>query len=201
MHTLEINRKLVISRKSPQIYHDFPSEQEDEEMTMNHHSKDFIEFAFSSQASKASDSQILQRLGSENSLHKDLVLVVDDNPFNLMVAANFLRNLGYIVETPGGGKGALQKTKDLHAKEQGLKLIFMDIQMPVMDGYETTARLRRMMEKGEIEETPIIALTAHDREEDVRKCLNAGMVGHLSKPLIREKLEKCIMGIEPKNKF
>ncbi len=64
--------------------------------------------------------------------------------------------------------------------------------MPVMDGYEATGILREMMVKKEMEEIPIIALSANDSEDDKRKCREIGMVSHLSKPLKEDCLKEIL---------
>jgi len=124
--------------------------------------------------------------------HKGLVLIVDDNPFNLMVAKSVLVNLAYEVETAASGEEALRKSRDFYESKRPLKFILMDIQMPVMDGYETTRQLKKMMETNEIEQTPIIALSANDQDEDIKNSLESGMVAHLSKPLHKDKLDACL---------
>ena len=64
-----------------------------------------------------------------------------------------------------------------------IKLIFMDLQMPIMDGYEATQALRKLMVEEKIPNIPIVALTANDSPQDKKKCIDVGMSGHLSKPL------------------
>eukprot|EP00330_Aristerostoma_sp_ATCC50986_P006258 CAMPEP_0114580830 /NCGR_PEP_ID=MMETSP0125-20121206/5024_1 /TAXON_ID=485358 ORGANISM="Aristerostoma sp., Strain ATCC 50986" /NCGR_SAMPLE_ID=MMETSP0125 /ASSEMBLY_ACC=CAM_ASM_000245 /LENGTH=66 /DNA_ID=CAMNT_0001772601 /DNA_START=2928 /DNA_END=3128 /DNA_ORIENTATION=- len=61
-----------------------------------------------------------------------------------------------------------------------------------MDGYEATAKLRDMMQKGEFPETPIMAFSANDAEADKKRCLDAGMVGHIPKPLNEQTLTTII---------
>mmetsp|Transcript_35724 Transcript_35724/g.32190 ORF Transcript_35724/g.32190 Transcript_35724/m.32190 type:complete len:90 (+) Transcript_35724:345-614(+) len=82
------------------------------------------------------------------------------------------------------------------AKRAGHKnkfdVIFMDLQMPIMDGYGATVELRKLMKKGTIPETPIIAISANDRKEDKMRCKSVGMVDHMSKPITEEKLKEII---------
>ena len=117
---------------------------------------------------------IAEDLGRDNSR----ILVVEDNPINQEVAIGMLRKFGCQVESASNGREAVdaifQKSYDL---------VFMDCQMPVLDGYQATAEIRRQeKERGVMERTPIVALTANAMEGDSEKCLAAGMDGYLSKP-------------------
>jgi signal transduction histidine kinase/DNA-binding NarL/FixJ family response regulator len=105
------------------------------------------------------------------------ILVVEDNAVNQMVAEKLLKSFGCLVDLADGGVQAF----GLFA-ENSYDLILMDIQMPDMDGYQTTRALRKKeAEKGG--ETPIIALTAHAMATDEKKARAAGMNGFLTKPL------------------
>ncbi len=102
------------------------------------------------------------------------VLAVEDNPFNRGLLVKMLRSLEVkdIILAENG-----QEAIDTLAGGQDFDIVFMDIQMPVMDGLEATQRIRAMGL-----ELPVIALTAHALESDQRKSLEAGMNGHLAKP-------------------
>ncbi len=106
------------------------------------------------------------------------VLVAEDDPNNQMLIKLLLKQFGLNVTIAGDGKEALQKA----ASEQ-FDLIFMDIQMPVMNGYEATRMLRR-----DGKTTPIIALTAHAMAGDWEKCLEAGCDDYMTKPIDQDKL-------------
>lgn len=113
------------------------------------------------------------------------LLVVEDNELNLEIASTVLRESGFVVDTAENGKVALEKVK--HSTAGEYDVILMDIQMPVMDGYEATRRIRALSdpEKAGI---PIIAMTANAFEEDRQNAMRAGMNGHLSKPFDVQKL-------------
>ena len=113
------------------------------------------------------------------------LLVVEDNELNLEIASTVLRESGFVVDTAENGKIALEKVK--HSAAGEYDVILMDIQMPVMDGYEATRRIRALSdpEKAGI---PIIAMTANAFEEDRQNAMRAGMNGHLSKPFDVQKL-------------
>jgi two-component system sensor histidine kinase/response regulator len=109
-------------------------------------------------------------------------LLVEDNPTNQIVAGIELKNLGLEVTTAGNGAEALEI---LSTREFGV--IFMDCQMPVMDGYETT----RMIRKHEMttgKHVPIIAMTANAMESDRERCISAGMDDYITKPFETEDL-------------
>lgn len=113
------------------------------------------------------------------------VLLVDDNSLNREIAGEFLDMAGLTVDYAENGKEAAAK---FAASEQGYyELIFMDIQMPVMNGYDSAA-LIRSMDRPDAKSVPIIAMTADAFAEDVKKALSAGMNEHIAKPLDIDKL-------------
>lgn len=112
------------------------------------------------------------------------VLVVEDNRTNQEVAARMLSMAGCICELAGSGAEALQAVL-----RRSFDIIFMDCRMPGMDGYETTARLRRL-EAPQGRHTPIIAMTANAQPGDLEKCRSAGMDDYMSKPVTLESLRR-----------
>jgi CheY-like chemotaxis protein len=103
------------------------------------------------------------------------VLVVEDSQTNQFVAQRFLQKLGCRVELANNGAEALERVR-----AEAFDVVFMDCQMPVMDGYEATRRIRQL-ERGR--NLPIVAMTAHAMTGDREKCLAAGMDDYVSKPL------------------
>ena len=116
------------------------------------------------------------------------ILLVDDNELNREIGVEILRMTGAEVETAENGKIAVEKVE---ASPKGsYDLIFMDIQMPVMNGYEATAAIRSLHgEKGKV---PIVAMTANAFAEDVQLAKNTGMNGHIAKPLDMNKLNDVL---------
>lgn len=115
-----------------------------------------------------------------------LVLVVDDNEINLEVAAGLLEPLHMQIDTVESGKRALQM-----AQEKKYHIIFMDHMMPVMDGIETTQRLRQM-EDEYYHTVPIVALTANALLDAREKFAEAGMNDFVAKPIEMKEICKCI---------
>ena len=105
------------------------------------------------------------------------ILLAEDNPINQKVAVHILEKRGHRVRTAGNGIEVLDA---LEAEE--FDVILMDVQMPVLDGFEATARIREREEKTR-RHVPVIALTAHALKEDRKRCLEAGMDDYVSKPL------------------
>ena len=106
------------------------------------------------------------------------VLLVEDNEINQQIAVELLRAVGIRVEIAGNGRVALDKLMTGGPRRYGL--IFMDVQMPEMDGHEATRRIRA---DGRFAQLPILAMTAHALVEERERCFAAGMNGHLAKPI------------------
>jgi diguanylate cyclase (GGDEF)-like protein len=119
------------------------------------------------------------------------VLVVDDNRTNQVVATGMLVMSDCFCECVDNGWAAIEAVQRSH-----FDLILMDCNMPEMDGYEVTARIRNIEEPG-LRHTPIVAMTANTQSGDVEKCLAAGMDDYLAKPItlieLRHKLEQWLI--------
>lgn len=111
---------------------------------------------------------------------KSRILLVEDNVFNAEVAQEFLEMAGYEVELAVNGAKAIDAFRS--HKSGYYDLIFMDIQMPVMDGLTATRKIREL-DRDDAKKIPIIAMTANAFTDDVSKSLEAGMNDHISKPL------------------
>jgi len=108
------------------------------------------------------------------------ILVVEDNPTNQQIALAILEDAGVIAEIANNGKEALEVLR-----KQSFDAVLMDIQMPEMDGYDATRRIRG---DPHLADLPIIAMTAHAMKGDEEKCLRAGMDGYLSKPINKDRM-------------
>ncbi|HEV7730514.1 MAG TPA: response regulator [Candidatus Binatia bacterium] len=103
------------------------------------------------------------------------VLLAEDNPVNRLVACRLLERQGFVVVAVEDGAQAVEA----HAREP-FDVILMDVQMPVMDGFEATAAIRA---REQMRRTPIVALTAHAMKGDMERCLAGGMDAYVAKPL------------------
>jgi signal transduction histidine kinase/DNA-binding response OmpR family regulator len=116
------------------------------------------------------------------------LLLVEDNPVNLLVAQKLLSALGFNCETAANGDIALKRMQLEH-----FDLILMDCQMPVLDGYAATRRWRELeSQRTDGGRLPIVAMTANAMAGDRQRCLDAGMDDYLAKPVSREQLESCL---------
>jgi len=114
------------------------------------------------------------------------ILVADDNHINQKVAVSLLENIGYRADVVADGHEAIEAYRLVP-----YDLVLMDVQMPEMDGFEASRQIRAIEErKGR--HTPIIAMTAHARQEDKEKCLAAGMDDYVSKPIKPQDLKAAI---------
>jgi len=119
------------------------------------------------------------------SLESPRALLVEDNAVNQKLARRLLEKAGLTVETAVNGREAVERASagDYH-------VIFMDCQMPEMDGFEATAQIRR--HEGAVHHTPIIAMTAYALPQDRERCLRAGMDGYVSKPISDTELRRTL---------
>ena len=117
------------------------------------------------------------------------LLLAEDNAINMEIAVMILSQAGFTVETAENGKEALDMVAS--SSPGYYDAILMDIQMPVMDGYEA-ARAIRALDNPELAEIPIIAMTANAFKEDEQAAEQAGMQGHIAKPIDLQKMMETI---------
>jgi CheY-like chemotaxis protein len=105
------------------------------------------------------------------------VLLAEDDPINQSLGVAFLTNLGANVDVANNGKEAVEKFEN-----NEYDIVFMDCDMPVMDGFDATRRIREV-EGAKEPKTPIVAMTAYARQGDKENCIAAGMDAHVPKPI------------------
>ncbi|MNM73635.1 Sensor histidine kinase RcsC [compost metagenome] len=120
------------------------------------------------------------------------VLVVEDNPINLLVAQKLLGAIGCSPDRAENGAIALEK---MHKRRYDA--VLMDCQMPVLDGYAATQRWRQHEADSNTPRLPIIAMTANAMAGDRQRCLDSGMDEYLSKPISRSQLQSCLQAFKP----
>lgn len=112
------------------------------------------------------------------------VLLVEDNPLNQQVAVKLLEKMGGLVSIANNGQEAIEKLE-----KENFDCVLMDVQMPVMDGYEATRKIRA---NPAMRDVKIIAMTANAMEQDKAKCLEAGMNDFITKPISPQVLYSAI---------
>ncbi|MBQ6131425.1 MAG: response regulator [Selenomonadaceae bacterium] len=121
------------------------------------------------------------------------LLLVDDIEVNREIAKMLLESEGFIVDTATDGKDAVEKVA---ASAGDYDCVLMDIQMPIMNGYDAARAIRKLDDK-KLAQVPIIAMTANAFSEDVKNALDAGMNGHIAKPIDVEKMMETLAKILP----
>ena len=120
------------------------------------------------------------------------VLLVEDNELNQEIAVEILQGAGFVVEVADDGEAAVERMEQSAPGQYDL--ILMDIQMPIMNGYEATEKIRALGDP-RVAGIPIIAMTANAFDEDRRAALEAGMNGHIAKPIDIPKLMELLQDL------
>lgn len=143
--------------------------------------------------------QAALRAGEKTERHADerdrpslRVLIAEDTPANQRVASIMLRKRGHEVVIASDGAEAVDRVR---AEE--FDVVLMDVQMPVMDGYEATSAIRALEDRDK-RSVPIIAMTAHAMQRDQQRCFRAGMDAYLAKPIDAARLIETVEGIVPR---
>ena len=150
-----------------------------------HHEKISVKsYSFSSHSLHELDNQGESEFNANSSPQ---VLIVDDEAFNIMIIENFCKKLGIQTARAFDGQEALEKIKDSTVNGvSSFKLILMDVNMPVMDGYQATTAIKALEKSKEIEEATVVGITAYIAQEMIDKCYESGMDEVLHKPVSKE---------------
>lgn len=152
-------------------------------------------FWFTFTAEEASEEELLRFEGFEG-LEGDAeslnILVAEDGDVNRVIVKHFIEKLGHHCQLAENGEQALSLLKDNLEQAGHIDMVFMDGDMPVMDGLEATRRWREIEQQHQLDPLPIIALTAHLLPDYIERCEQSGMNAHLSKPIQLLQLHKMI---------
>ena len=146
---------------------------------------------------EAKSEDILPHTDETLDFQSKRLLLVEDNELNREIALEILGEYGFHIDTAENGAIAVEKIAS--SKPGDYDLILMDIQMPVMDGYEATRRIRAMDNPAR-SGIPILAMTANAFDEDRKAAITAGMNGFLSKPIQIEELIQTLQSVFGRNK-
>ena len=135
------------------------------------------------QKQEETENPVLPAAGSD--FRGRCILLVEDNELNREIAVELLKQYGFRVDTAENGAEAVEKVR--HAAPGDYDLVLMDVQMPVMNGYEATKQIRALADPA-LAGITILAMTANAFDEDRKKALKCGMDGFLSKPIVLEEL-------------
>ena len=135
------------------------------------------------QSQSEPEDSVLPAAGSD--FRGRCILLVEDNELNREIAVEILNEYGFLVDTAENGAEAVEKVKN--STSGSYDLVLMDVQMPVMDGYEATKQIRALDDPS-LAGITILAMTANAFDEDKKKALECGMDGFLSKPIVIEEL-------------
>ncbi|MBO4991203.1 MAG: response regulator [Firmicutes bacterium] len=136
--------------------------------------------------------QVLPSPGESGHFRGKRLLLVEDNELNKEIAMEILSEYGFVIDTAENGAEAVEKIAS--SRPGDYDLIFMDIQMPVMDGYEATRSIRAMEEPA-LAGIPIFAMTANAFDEDRKAAAESGMNGFLSKPISVEEVIQTLQNV------
>ncbi len=154
-------------------------------------------FSFTLRLKRVEQEEIAQKANIETSVFAGKrVLVVEDNELNMEITCTFLTEFGILPEEAYNGEEAVKRFAE---SEIGYyDMILMDIMMPVMDGLEATKHIRTL-DRQDSRTVPIYAMSANAFDEDIKRSLNSGMNGHLSKPIHVEKLKEVFAMVFAEN--
>ena len=153
-----------------------------------------VNFAFKILNEQDTPSNDEKNIVNTMDLNGKRVLLAEDNELNREITTEILEESGMLVVPAENGQAAVEKYLNSISSNEPFDVILMDVQMPVLDGYEATAKIR----KAEVplhRHIPVIATTANAYAEDISNCKKAGMDGHIAKPIDVQKLLNTLLEI------
>ena len=141
-------------------------------------------FGIGKEISSSNETDAETYTNAQRNLFNKEILLVEDNPFNQQVAQELLQNIGMYVTVANNGQEAL-----LELAKKTFDIVLMDVQMPIMDGYEATRHIRS---NPNLSSQCVIAMTANAMPEDRQRCLSAGMDDFITKPIMPEHMYKTL---------
>ena len=148
-----------------------------------------IPFVLATEVEGQKLSTPMENIALQSNIESELcILLAEDNKVNQMICEQFFLKLGCSVDLAETGVMALEKFNG----SKKYDVIFMDCNMPEMDGFSTTVAIRRIEKERGLKQIPIVALTAHVEEKIKRQCLDAGMNAFISKPFLFEDIEAMV---------
>lgn len=154
-----------------------------------HHGREANPMAIFSPPAEESGKQIISLAGIPRDQLK--VCIAEDNPINQKIAINFVKKLGFRCEAFGDGQQAVDALGKASKEGNPFHLVLMDVQMPVLDGYNATREIRKHPDP-RVKDTLVIAMTASAIRGDREKCLEAGMNNYLAKPVRADMLKQML---------
>lgn len=140
------------------------------------------------QTTEASSSQPVEKPVAK--ICNGKILLAEDHDINQILITEMIKKLGYQTVLAVNGEDAVEKVEAAAREKMPFDLVLMDVQMPIMDGYEATEAIRS---KGFSKDLlPILAITANAYPEDIAHCLQSGMQGHIAKPVMIDKLKSSL---------
>lgn len=126
------------------------------------------------------------------------VLIADDNEFNRMILCSLLDDMGIEYDTACNGKEVIDLVLKCKQKGQGYRLLILDVDMPIMTGWEASTKIRSLISDGELPDSiKMIAYTGYTSQEDILKCYSCGMDAYIEKPLASENFKRLIRNYIP----
>jgi CheY-like chemotaxis protein len=124
---------------------------------------------------------------------KKKLLIADDNEFNRLIITMLLDEMRINYEVATNGKEALDMLEHLSSIGQEFRLIILDIEMPILSGWEVSKQIRKRIEEGKLNsDVKILAYTGYTSPEDIARCYQNGMDGYIEKPIAREKFKSIV---------